>query len=143
RAVPDVVELLLGEEDAAVHRLEAVAGVGEGAPHDHAHGVIEIGTTHLVFEVYGEDFFGEFGHARQWWPRGPRRVRDTGFFSLRILTQRQHSPRFSASLETASRPGQKSSGSGANGRRRGRPGWPAGGPVRLQPAPGRPSAAAT
>ena len=31
-----------------MHGLEAVAGVGQSAAHDHAHGVIEIGALHLV-----------------------------------------------------------------------------------------------
>ena len=35
-------------EDAPVHGLEAVAGIGQSAAHDHAHGVIEIGALHLV-----------------------------------------------------------------------------------------------
>ena len=35
-------------EDAAVHRLQAVAHVGQRARHDHAHGVIEIAALHLL-----------------------------------------------------------------------------------------------
>jgi hypothetical protein len=35
-------------EDAAVHRLQAVAHVRQRARHDHAHRVIEIGAAHLV-----------------------------------------------------------------------------------------------
>ena len=31
-----------GIEDAALHRLQAIAGVGQGARHDHAHGVVEV-----------------------------------------------------------------------------------------------------
>ena len=42
------------KKDAAVHRLEAVADIGEGAADDHAHGVIEVGAAHLVFDVYGD-----------------------------------------------------------------------------------------
>ena len=35
-------------EDAPVHGLEPVAGVGQRPAHDHAHGVIEVGALHLV-----------------------------------------------------------------------------------------------
>ena len=42
-----------GVEDAAVHRLEAVARIREGAGHDHAHGVIEVGGAHLLFDQHG------------------------------------------------------------------------------------------
>ncbi|MGY4337636.1 hypothetical protein ACVWW3_002542 [Bradyrhizobium sp. LM2.9] len=35
-------------QDAAMHRLEAVAGVRQRPRHDHAHGVIEIGLLHLL-----------------------------------------------------------------------------------------------
>ena len=48
RLVPLVAVLVHRVEDAAVHRLEAVAGVGQRARHDHAHGVIEIGALHLL-----------------------------------------------------------------------------------------------
>src|SRR5258708_35132273 len=36
-----------------MHRLEAVARVGERPRHDHAHGVIEVGTLHFVEDGYG------------------------------------------------------------------------------------------
>ena len=35
-------------EDAAMHRLEPVAHVGQRAGHDHAHGVIEVAFLHLL-----------------------------------------------------------------------------------------------
>ena len=38
-------------QDAAVHGLEAVAHVREGAPHDHGHGVVEVGLLDLHLEV--------------------------------------------------------------------------------------------
>ena len=44
-----------GVEDAAVHRLEAIARIREGAGHDHAHGVVEIGSAHLLFDQHGPD----------------------------------------------------------------------------------------
>ena len=40
-----------GVEDAPVHRLEAVAHVGQGARHNHAHGVIEVRLLHLANDV--------------------------------------------------------------------------------------------
>ena len=49
-------EFVHREQHAAVDRLEAVADIREGAPDDHAHGVIEVAATHLVFEVYRDDF---------------------------------------------------------------------------------------
>ena len=38
-----------------MHRLEAVARVGQRARHDHAHGVIEIRTLHLIGDGHGAD----------------------------------------------------------------------------------------
>ncbi len=63
-AVPDVALLMHGEEHAPVHRLEPVAHVRKRPAHDHAHGVIEIGPTHLVLEIDGQNFFGEIWHGR-------------------------------------------------------------------------------
>ena len=40
-------------QDAAVHGFEAVAHVREGAPHDHGHGVVEIGLLDLHLEIDG------------------------------------------------------------------------------------------
>ena len=45
------------EEDAPVHRLEPVANVRQGAPHDHAHGVIEVRAPHFVFDIDGNEVF--------------------------------------------------------------------------------------
>ena len=41
-------------EDAAMHGLQAVAHVGQRAPDDHAHRVVEIRPPHLVFDVDGD-----------------------------------------------------------------------------------------
>jgi hypothetical protein len=38
-------------EHAAVHRLQAVAHVGEGPADDHAHRVVEVGRAHLLLEA--------------------------------------------------------------------------------------------
>ena len=61
--VPVVTALVHTEQHAAVHRLEAVADIGQGPAHDDAHGVLHVGGPHLVFDVDGQDFFGEFGHG--------------------------------------------------------------------------------
>ena len=45
RRVPLLVHRV---QDAPVHRLQAVARIGQRARHDHAHGVIEVGAFHLV-----------------------------------------------------------------------------------------------
>ena len=39
-------------EDAAMHGLQAVPGVGDGAPDDHAHRVIEVGRPHLLLDAH-------------------------------------------------------------------------------------------
>jgi len=44
-----------GVEHAAMHRLEAVAGVGERAPDDYRHRVVEIRAAHLLFDVDGNE----------------------------------------------------------------------------------------
>jgi hypothetical protein len=45
-----------------MHRLETVARVRQGTPDNDAHGIVEIRTTHLVFEADGQGFFGESFH---------------------------------------------------------------------------------
>ena len=63
RPVPDDVRFLHRVEHAAVHRLQAVAHVGERAADDHAHRVIEIRAPHLLFEADRQRFFGELIHG--------------------------------------------------------------------------------
>jgi hypothetical protein len=62
RLVPVIRQLVHGKQHAPMHRLEAVACVGQRAPDDHAHGIVEIRPTHLVFEADRECFFGESFH---------------------------------------------------------------------------------
>lgn len=38
-------------EDAALHRLETVAGIGQGPAHDHAHRVFQIRPLHLLMQL--------------------------------------------------------------------------------------------
>ena len=47
--------LVHGVENAAMHGLEAVANVGQRAPDDDRHGVVEIRAAHLVFNVDGDE----------------------------------------------------------------------------------------
>src|ERR1039457_1354547 len=64
------------EEDAAMHRFEAVADIGEGAADDHAHGVIQVRPLHLVFDIDGDHIFaaaiahsGQSGLPTRGWRR--------------------------------------------------------------------------
>ena len=47
--IPVIVQLVHREQHAAVNRLQAVAGVGEGTTDDDAHGVIEVAAAHFLF----------------------------------------------------------------------------------------------
>ena len=49
--VPGRPGLVHGVEDAAVDGLQAVLDVGDGPADDDAHGVIEVGALHLLFEA--------------------------------------------------------------------------------------------
>ena len=57
----DEAALVRGVQDAAVDGLEAVARVGDGAPDDDAHRVIEVARAHLVFEGHRHR-----GASRRW-----------------------------------------------------------------------------
>ena len=48
--VPVVAVLVHRKENAAMHRLQTVAHIGQRALHDHAHRVVEIGALQLVFD---------------------------------------------------------------------------------------------
>jgi hypothetical protein len=63
--VPVVAELAHGIQHAPMHGLQPVPNVGQGAAHDHAHGVIQIGFPHLLFEIYGQYFACDLGHMRE------------------------------------------------------------------------------
>ena len=56
---------LHGVQDASVHRFEAVSGIRQGSPDDHAHGVVKVASAHLLFEADGQGFFRELGHSSQ------------------------------------------------------------------------------
>jgi hypothetical protein len=63
RLVPVVVQLVHREQHPAMHRLQAIARIRQRPANDHAHGVIEIRTPHLVFEADRQCFFGELVHV--------------------------------------------------------------------------------
>ncbi len=49
RFIVVIAKLVHGVKHASVHWLQAIPHIGQGATDDHAHGVIEIRSTHLVF----------------------------------------------------------------------------------------------
>ena len=46
-------QMCIRDRDAAMHRLEAVADVGQRAPDDDRHGVVEVGAPHLLLYIDG------------------------------------------------------------------------------------------
>ena len=79
--VPVVVQLIHRKQHPAMHGLQAVSDIRQGATHDHAHGVIHVRLFQLIFDVDGEDFprhfLRIFCHAgyltrpRNWAVKGP------------------------------------------------------------------------
>ena len=63
-------------EDAPVHRLQAVAHVGQRPRHDHAHGVIEIAALHLFGD--GDDANVRRGSVPRFWRIG---IGQSGFLA--------------------------------------------------------------
>ena len=71
--VPVVAVLVHRVEDAAMHRLQAVAHVGQRAAHDHAHRVVEVGAFHLLLDGDGgRQGRAAVGRLRRW--RGGRNL---------------------------------------------------------------------
>ena len=58
--VPIIAELVHGEQHPSMHRFQAIAHIGQRAPHDHAHRVIHVGLFQLVFNIDRDDFPGHF-----------------------------------------------------------------------------------
>ena len=52
-AIVQQAHVVHGVKNAAMHRLQAVAHVGQRAADDHRHRIVEIRTPHLVFNVDG------------------------------------------------------------------------------------------
>ena len=61
--VPVVAELAHGVQHAPMHGLQTIAHVGQRAPDDDAHRVVEIRLAHLVFEIDRDDFL-TYGHVQ-------------------------------------------------------------------------------
>jgi hypothetical protein len=55
RPVPVVAVLLHRVENSTMYRLQPVAHIGQRPRDDDAHGVIEIGAPHLLFDRDGRD----------------------------------------------------------------------------------------
>ena len=47
--IPIIVKLMHREQNATMNRLQTVPHVGQGSAHNDAHGIVQIGPTHLVF----------------------------------------------------------------------------------------------
>ena len=60
--VPVVAEYIHRVEHTAMNRFQTVTDVRKRAPDNDAHGIVQVGLSHLVFEVYLQHFFGEFSH---------------------------------------------------------------------------------
>ena len=60
--VPIIVQLVHRKEHTPVHGLEAVAGIGQGPAHNHAHCIVQVAAPHFLFEADGQGFFGKLGH---------------------------------------------------------------------------------
>ncbi len=60
--VPVVGKLVHGEKHAPMHGFQAIAHVRQRPADDHAHGVVEVRVTHLLFEADRQGFFGERCH---------------------------------------------------------------------------------
>ena len=66
-AVVQQSHVVHGVQNAAMHRLQAVAHIGQRAPDDDRHRVVEIRTPHLLFNVDGLNIFvGAAAVRRQW-----------------------------------------------------------------------------
>ena len=58
-----VAKFAHGVQHAPVDGLEAVANIGQRAPDDDAHRIVEIGLLHLLFETDKEQFLSHFSHT--------------------------------------------------------------------------------
>ena len=100
RPVPDGVRLLHREQDPAMHRLKAVAHVGERPADDHAHRVVEVRAPHLLFEAYRKRFLGELFHSGGACFSSDGRAQSSPCKAWNFSIQDLHGPRF-ASREIA------------------------------------------
>ena len=63
RLVPVVAELVHGEQHAPMHRLQAIAHVGQRTADDHAHRVIEVRLLELVLDIDWQNLSGDVTHG--------------------------------------------------------------------------------
>ena len=55
RAVAGETQLVHRVENAPVHRLETIAGIGQGPAHDHTHRILQIGARHFIAQIGLDD----------------------------------------------------------------------------------------
>ncbi len=80
-------------EDPAMDRLEPVTDVGQGARHDHAHRVVEVGRPHLVLDADRADVAQVVGHGRVLrWQEAEQRVRSARERVMAAVPQRPGGP---------------------------------------------------
>ena len=62
--VPVVPQLVHCIQNAAVNRFQAITHIRQSSSYDHAHGVIQIGTLELFFDVDRRDLSGQIAHRK-------------------------------------------------------------------------------
>ena len=62
--VPVVPQLVHSKQNAAVNRFQAITHIRQSSSYDHAHGVIQIGTLELFFDVDRRDLSGQIAHRK-------------------------------------------------------------------------------
>ena len=133
-AVPLVAVHLHRIEDAAVHRLQPVADVGQRARHDHAHRVIEVGALHLLFDRDRRDvgrggWCGADGQGCSVrWLRTKQRLRLGGAAAVTYIVIRAEALPYFAGANK--RPVERSRESGPADRRQLHGRWPGSAPRR-------------
>ena len=58
--VPIVAKLVHGKKHPAMHRFQTIADIRQRATHYHAHGIVQIGLPHLIFQINWNRFLSEF-----------------------------------------------------------------------------------
>ena len=62
RFVPVVAQLAHREQHPTVHRFEAIAHIGQGAPNNYAHCIVEVGLFQLILDIYRQNFICIVSH---------------------------------------------------------------------------------
>jgi hypothetical protein len=63
RLVVVIAQLAHCVQHAPMNRFQAIADIRQGSSDDYAHGVIQVGLLHLIFEAYGQQFLCNFTHG--------------------------------------------------------------------------------